>query len=68
MDICRPNQSKDNLGNGCVLDLIGPYTIISNQKNGDEITLHCLTMMGTQPVTGWFEIAEVTASNPYKLE
>ena len=38
------------------IDLIGPYTI-GNQKQGDEITLHCLTMM--DPVTGWFEIAEV---------
>jgi predicted outer membrane repeat protein len=38
------------------IDLIGPYTI-GSKKNGDEVTLHCLTMI--DPATGWFEIAEI---------
>ena len=40
------------------IDLIGPYTIGSKAKS-DETTLHCLTMI--DPVTGWFEIAEIPA-------
>jgi hypothetical protein len=38
------------------IDLIGPYKV-GNAKKNDETTLHCLTMI--DPVTGWFEIAEV---------
>ena len=38
------------------IDLIGPYKV-GNPKRNDETTLHCLTMI--DPVTGWFEIAEV---------
>ena len=37
------------------IDLVGPYTIGTNKKN--TTTLHCLTMI--DPVTGWFEIAEI---------
>ena len=40
------------------IDLIGPYTIGSKDKS-DVATLHCLTMI--DPVTGWFEIAEIPA-------
>jgi len=42
------------------IDLIGPYTVGSNTTS-DEITLHCLTMI--DPVTGWFEIAEIPAKS-----
>jgi len=42
------------------IDLIGPYTIGSPKKS-DKITLHCLTMI--EPVTGWFEIAEIPAKS-----
>ena len=42
------------------IDLIGPYTISAKRKS-DKITLHCLTMI--DPVTGWFEIAEVPAKS-----
>jgi len=42
------------------IDLIGPYTMGST-KYSDVITLHCLTMI--DPVTGWFEIAEIPAKS-----
>ena len=42
----------------CV-DLIGPYTIGDVKKKDDVTVLHCLTMI--DPVTGWFEIAEIPA-------
>jgi hypothetical protein len=42
------------------IDLIGPYTVGSNTTS-DVITLHCLTMI--DPVTGWFEIAEIPAKS-----
>jgi hypothetical protein len=51
-----PKQVETRPWERLCIDLIGPYTIGSKRK-GDEITLHCLTMM--DPVTGWFEIAEV---------
>jgi hypothetical protein len=38
------------------IDLIGPYKV-GNPKKNDETTLHCLTTI--DPVTGWFEIAEI---------
>jgi hypothetical protein len=40
------------------IDLVGPYTIRSKEKS-NVATLHCLTMI--DPVTGWFEIAEIPA-------
>ena len=45
------------------VDLIGPYTVTTNQYQVDgstrEVTLQltCMTMLN--PVTGWFEIVEV---------
>ena len=36
------------------IDLIGPYKFGKDKK---EVKLRCLTMI--DPVTGWFEIAEV---------
>jgi len=42
------------------IDLIGPYTVGSTKKS-DELTLHCMTMI--DPVTGWFEIAEIPAKS-----
>jgi transposase InsO family protein len=41
------------------IDLIGPYQIQGIRKGSPERKLHCLTMI--DPVTGWFEIAEISA-------
>jgi len=43
------------------IDLIGPYKIDSKFHSEAERTLHCLTMI--DPVTGWFEIAEIPAKS-----
>jgi transposase InsO family protein len=44
------------------IDLIGPYIIGSK---GNESKLHCLTMI--DPVTGWFEIAEIRDKSSYTV-
>ena len=44
------------------IDLIGPYTIGSKSQ---ESILHCLTMI--DPVTGWFEIAEIHDKSSHKV-
>ena len=47
------------------IDLIGPYTIETNQmdKNGSPIILTLTAMTFIDPVTGWFEIAEVPVND-----
>ena len=53
-------------------DLIGPYTVTTNQYQADgstkEVTLQltCMTML--DPVTGWFEIVEVPQYIAQELE
>ena len=53
-------------------DLIGPYTVTTNQYQVDgstrEVTLQltCMTML--DPVTGWFEIVEVPQYIAQELE
>ena len=43
------------------IDLIGPYTIRRKNKKGEKkkknLILHAMTMI--DPVTGWFEIAQI---------
>jgi primosomal protein N'' len=41
------------------IDLIGPYLIEGQTKKEPDLKLHCLTMI--DPVTGWFELAEIPA-------
>jgi RNase H-like domain found in reverse transcriptase/Reverse transcriptase (RNA-dependent DNA polymerase)/Integrase zinc binding domain len=55
-----PKQVEEIPWERLCIDLIGPYTIGSASKS-DECTLHCLTMI--DPVTGWFEIAEIPAKS-----
>jgi hypothetical protein len=43
------------------IDLIGPYTVGDEKKKDDVTVLHALTMI--DPVTGWFEIAEIPAKS-----
>jgi hypothetical protein len=47
------------MGNAMYKDLIGPYLIVGQNKSEPDMRLHCLTM--TDPVTGWFELAEIPA-------
>ena len=41
------------------IDLVGPYKIGDPNRKETLAALHCLTMI--DPVTGWFEIAEIPA-------
>jgi transposase InsO family protein len=50
-----PKKAEEGPWETLCIDLIGPYTIQGADK--EELTLHCLTMI--DPVTGWFELAEI---------
>jgi predicted aspartyl protease len=54
-----PKKAEEGPWETLCIDLIGPYTIKGARKNDPELILHCLTMI--DPVTGWFELAEIPA-------
>jgi RNase H-like domain found in reverse transcriptase/Integrase zinc binding domain len=56
-----PKKAEEGPWETLCINLIGPYLIKGQtQKQQDpDLTLHCLTMI--DPVTGWFEIAEIPA-------
>jgi hypothetical protein len=54
-----PKKAEEGPWETLCIDLIGPYTIQGADK--EELTLHYLTMI--DPVTGWFELAEIPAKS-----
>jgi hypothetical protein len=56
-----PKKPEEGPWERLCIDLVGPYKIQSNSHSESERTLHCLTMI--DPVTGWFEIAEIPAKS-----